>query len=344
MSHIRKARYLFLLVVLMLALSGCELSRSTATETDVRPVGEMAPTLALLGAESNAGAIVPEPTSAPTIVSVKPIVTEVPRIEVKPIESSAITPTTQSVAVVITPVVNSGASGEAVEEPRPTESPVVVNPATPQDSQAQPVASHPPVSETMGNYGNTTSHLVRPGDTLFSISRRYGVSMEAIRLANGIVNDVVQLGQTLVIPTGDGGYTPPANVPVMPPDGYHVVAPGETLFGVAMRYNTTAESIASLNDIVYPYVIYTGQRLILPGPDGYNAPPPMYPRPVQPPQYQQPPVQPRNGYNARTHTVAAGETLFSIANRYGTTAQALSAANGLSNPNQIYVGQVLYLP
>ena len=47
---------------------------------------------------------------------------------------------------------------------------------------------------------------------------------------------------------------------------------------------------------------------------------------------------------AGTHTVVPGETLYSIANRYGTTAQDIAMANGLANPNQIYVGQVLYLP
>jgi LysM repeat protein len=42
--------------------------------------------------------------------------------------------------------------------------------------------------------------------------------------------------------------------------------------------------------------------------------------------------------------VAPGETLYSIATRYGTSSDALAAANGLSNPNQLFVGQVLYLP
>jgi hypothetical protein len=47
---------------------------------------------------------------------------------------------------------------------------------------------------------------------------------------------------------------------------------------------------------------------------------------------------------AGTHTVAAGETLYSIARRYGVPAEAIAAANGLANPNQLFVGQVLYLP
>ena len=66
-------------------------------------------------------------------------------------------------------------------------------------------------------------------------------------------------------------------------------------------------------------------------------------------EYQQPQL-PSNEYynpapgNVGTHTVAPGETLYSIALQYGTTAEVLAATNGLYNPNQIYVGQVLYLP
>lgn len=45
-----------------------------------------------------------------------------------------------------------------------------------------------------------------------------------------------------------------------------------------------------------------------------------------------------------SHTVAPGETLYSIASRYGLSAEAITAANGLANPNQIFVGQVLFLP
>ncbi len=331
MIYLLKVRYLLLLMILTLALTGCELARSNTTDSDVRPVEEMPPTLAPLGAENSLA----QATAAPTLVTVQPIVTEVPRIEVKPVEKLAITPTVSVAPAVVTPVVNSEDSGAAVA-PRPVEAnPVVVNPAAVQEPAANaPVAANPPASETMGNYGGA-SHTVQAGDTLFFISRRYGVSIDAIKIANGMVNDVVQLGRTLVIPTEDGGYAPAPVGPTIPfpNDGFHIVTQGETLFGIAMRYNMAADAIASVNGISYPYVIYAGQRLALPAPSGYA--------PV--PQYQPQSPQPNNGY-ARTHTIAAGETLFSIANRYGTTAQALAAANGLSNPNQIYVGQVLYLP
>ncbi len=80
-----------------------------------------------------------------------------------------------------------------------------------------------------------------------------------------------------------------------------------------------------------------------------NVPQQPYPGyPSQPPAEgnMAAPVNPYNPApgNSGTHTVAPGETLFSIATRYGTNSEALAAANGLSNPNQLFVGQVLYLP
>ena len=129
----------------------------------------------------------------------------------------------------------------------------------------------------------------------------------------------------------------------------------------------------------YPYIIQSGQQLFIPAPGVYSGPPPpppaagYYEQPAQgyapqapgneyyPPQAPgneyYPPQAPGNDYyapednsyyanpdNAGTHTVGPGETLYSIALNYGTSSEALASANGLVNPNQIYVGQVLYLP
>jgi LysM repeat protein len=64
--------------------------------------------------------------------------------------------------------------------------------------------------------------------------------------------------------------------------------------------------------------------------------------PTQPSGGQAPTAVPEGG--VLYHTVQSGETLSSIAQRYGTTWQAIASANGLVNPNQIYVGQRLKIP
>jgi LysM repeat protein len=258
-----------------------------------------------------------------------------------------------------------------------SEEPVVVDATVPQAPAGEPVAANPPYSETMGDYGPTgygeAAYTVQAGDTLFSIAQRYGTSVDAIMAANGLSSDVLYAGQPLYIPaSGDQGYTAPAAsepaIPTGEPSGgnIHVVGGGETLFRIALNYGTTVEALASTNGIPYPYVIYPGQQLIISPGEGYPVPVPNeYPGYAYPPQgepagefYQPSPYpsqQPEPDYYPApnegmapgmvgTHTVAPGETLHSIAQRYGTTAEAVAQANGLMNPNQIYVGQVLFLP
>lgn len=274
------------------------------------------------------------------------------------------------------------AAEESSEDIVVAEEAIVVDANSDELPSGGPVAANPPASQTSGNYGSATyddsTYTVQPGDTLFSIAQRYGTSVEAIVYANGLTSDFIYAGQELNIPGGDGSvptYEQPAyqqptyEQPYQQPgyqqpyapgagDNYHVVTPGETLFRIALQYGTSVDAIAGANGIPYPYLIQAGQRLVIPAPGSYAGPPPppaggYY---QQPPQGYAPPA-PENDYyaqppqdnytnpgNAGTHTVAPGETLYSIALRYGTTADALASANGLYNPNQIYVGQVLYLP
>jgi LysM repeat protein len=102
----------------------------------------------------------------------------------------------------------------------------------------------------------------------------------------------------------------------------HVVQRGENLFRIALSYNTTVEAIAAANDIRNPRLIYVGQKLTIPQGEGTTPPP----------------------GGGRTHVVRPGENLYRIALRYGTTAQAIAAANNLPNIHFIYVGQVLRIP
>jgi murein DD-endopeptidase MepM/ murein hydrolase activator NlpD len=98
----------------------------------------------------------------------------------------------------------------------------------------------------------------------------------------------------------------------------HVVQRGETLFSIAMHYGTSVDDLAGLNGLTDPTRILVGQRLLVPSGDIASSIP-------------------------ENHTVQAGETLLSIAQAYGLEMQSLIEINGLTNPDQIYVGQVLNL-
>ncbi len=113
----------------------------------------------------------------------------------------------------------------------------------------------------------------------------------------------------------------------------HVVQPGENLFRIALQYGTTWPVLAAANNIANPNLIYVGQVLIIPGSGGTTPPPQPQPQPTA-----APPTTPQ------TYTVVAGDTLTSIALRFGTTVSAIVQANGIVNPNLIFVGQVLNIP
>ena len=104
----------------------------------------------------------------------------------------------------------------------------------------------------------------------------------------------------------------------------HIVQLGETLSSIAGRYGVTVEVLMAANDLVNPNYIYVGQRLVIPTASGGS--------------------HGEGGRYAGRHVVKVGETLTSIAFRYGTTVAALAAANGLRDADFIYVGQVLNVP
>lgn len=167
-----------------------------------------------------------------------------------------------------------------------------------------------------GTPGGTNVYVVKAGDTLQNIARRFGTTWQAIAAANGLVNaNFIFAGQRLIIPSG--GFIPPApGTPPQPNPGTYVVLMGETLQTIAAKFGTTWQAIAAANNLPNANFIFAGQRLIIPA----------APRPTQ------------------TYVVRQGDTLFSIAQRYGTTVQVIQTANKLPNPNAIYTGQTLLIP
>lgn len=167
----------------------------------------------------------------------------------------------------------------------------------------------------------TTIHIVQRGENLFRIALRYGVTVDALAVANGLSNTSrIYVGQRLTIPTG--GSTAGSTTS----SGVHIVRPGENLFRIALRYGMTAQTLAAANGIANPNRVYAGQRLVIPG-HGNTPSTPTQPTP--------------SGW---TYTVRRGDTLSAIARRYGVSMWALARANSIHNPSFIYVGQVLRIP
>jgi len=192
-------------------------------------------------------------------------------------------------------------------------------------------------------------HVVAPGETLTSIALRYGTSVAALAAANGLgETDFIYVGQVLVIPGAGSPGAPPSSGGGCA--AYHTVQYGDTLSGIAWRYGTTINALMQANSL-YSDFIYHGQRLCIP-PGGVavapSAPPPSAaPSPGPPPQQgpsPKPAPPPKQAPQYTYYTVRPGDTLMSIAWRFGVSQEAIMRANNISNPNFIYVGQRLIIP
>ncbi|MGQ9586048.1 MAG: LysM peptidoglycan-binding domain-containing protein [Anaerolineae bacterium] len=166
------------------------------------------------------------------------------------------------------------------------------------------------------------THVVQRGESLTSIASRYGVSLVELAQANGLsTRSWVYAGQALYIPRQGGGSAATA-----PSGGAHVVRAGETLADIASRYGTTVSQLAQANSLPNSDWIYVGQRLIVPGGQGASS------------------TNVGSSAAAGVHIVGAGESLSSIAARYGVSVYDLARTNNLSILSWVYTGQRLVLP
>jgi lipoprotein-anchoring transpeptidase ErfK/SrfK len=111
-------------------------------------------------------------------------------------------------------------------------------------------------------------HKVKRGETLYSIARRYGTTVNAIVKANGIRNrNRIYVGQRLSIPGKGSG----SKVGKSSGGGVHVVRRGENLSMIARRYGTSISAIVKANGIRNANRIYVGQRLRIPGKSGGSS-------------------------------------------------------------------------
>lgn len=241
----------------------------------------------------------------------------------------------------VTPIpITASPTQDVITTPLPvvTTPPVLVITATP--SSPQPTPQRTPIS---AEFPNELVHTVAFGDTVSALATRYNSNIDAIIDYNGLdAGGLIFVNQRLLIPVRAGQGTPinpptaapVGNVgqggPVVPADGTYVVQNGDNLFRIALRFNITVETLAQFNGILNPNQIFVGQRIRIP--TSTQPAQPANPNPI---------VDSRGNV---IHVVQAGENAFRIGLRYNITWDRLARANGLVNPNLIFVGQRLIIP
>ena len=164
------------------------------------------------------------------------------------------------------------------------------------------------------------TYRVRSGDTISGIARRWHITSRSIITANRLRSDRLRIGQRLIL-TVPNVERSPIIEPTSAPKGKHViytVKSGDTLGRIASRYGVSTASLRMTNRI-RGNMIRPGQRLRIPGTGDAEA------------------------ADTVIHTVSSGETLSSIANRYGVTVTRLKRSNRLTS-NTLHIGDKLEIP
>ncbi|MEG6616229.1 LysM peptidoglycan-binding domain-containing protein [Peptococcaceae bacterium 1198_IL3148] len=173
----------------------------------------------------------------------------------------------------------------------------------------------PGVPEPEPECPNGTLYTIRAGDTLFSIARRYNVSVDAILRANpGLDPDNLQVGRIICIPGVMPGECPAGSFA-------YTIRQGDTLFRLANEFDTTVSAIQRLNPGIDPNNLRVGMRICIPGEEPTECPP-----------------------GSREYTIRAGDTFFRLAQRFGVSVDDIIAANPGVDPNRLQVGQVVCIP
>ena len=160
-----------------------------------------------------------------------------------------------------------------------------------------------------------TLYTIRAGDTLFSLAQRYNTTVDAIIRANpGIDPSNLRIGQVICIPSSTPGPVP------CPGGTLYTIRAGDTLFALAQRYNTTVDAILRANPGIDPNNLRVGQIICIPGTGPVPCP------------------------GGTLYTIRAGDTLFSLAQRFNVTVDAIIQANPGIDPNNLRVGQEICIP
>jgi LysM repeat protein len=223
---------------------------------------------------------------------------------------------------------NAGDSPSSVTNPNAQPTVLIYDPITgttkPQDAS----------TTSINSTDNSSTYTIQKGDTVYSIGRAYSLAPADIIAWNGLTPPyALSIGQTLTLqgiptdaPKPPINLTPPSKVGMLS----HTVQKGDTVYSIAKRHGRTPQEIMSWNGLSSANTLQHGLELkVAPSGSGSKNTTKSITKKIAVPA------------NVSEHTVAANETLFSIAKRYGQEVDEVANLNGLSKPYHLTVGQVL---
>ena len=155
-------------------------------------------------------------------------------------------------------------------------------------------------------------YVVKKGDTLWSIARAYGLTVERLKSLNNLTSNNLTIGDSLIVKDSNGNSDNSSSVDN---NKYYIVKKGDSLYSIARSNNMTVDKLKSLNNLT-SNILSIGQKLIISR--GSNVPNNVY-------------------------VVKKGDTLWSIANNFNVSVNDLKNANNKSN-NSLSIGEQLIIP
>ena len=145
---------------------------------------------------------------------------------------------------------------------------------------------------------NNDYYIVQKGDTLYGIANKFGTTVDTIKRNNNLTSNTLQIGQKLIINKSKED------------NNTYFVAPGDTLYSIARKYNITVDNLKKANNLT-TNMISINQKLIIPS-------------------------------SNIKYYVKKGDTLYAIANKYNTTVDKIKKDNNLTS-NTLQIGQKLLI-
>lgn len=155
----------------------------------------------------------------------------------------------------------------------------------------------------------TDYYVVEKGDSLYKIANSFGITVDALKKANNLTSNILNIGQVLIIPGTN--VTPPSS------GNTYIVKSGDSLWKIANNFGVSVDDIKNVNNLTNNN-LSVGQVLVIPGGNVPTTP-------------------------SQTYTVQRGDTLYKIASNYGISVDALKIANNLTS-NVLSIGQILKIP
>ena len=146
-------------------------------------------------------------------------------------------------------------------------------------------------------------YTIKPGDNLYNIAKNYGITLEELINFNEQGTTLLKIGEQLLIPVKANDTN----------NLTYVVKPGDTLYNIAKRYNTTVDTLKDLNNLD-SNLLKIGETLIIPETSNYQ-----------------------------TYVVKDNDTLESIADYFNVTTEDIERVNNMLT-DDVLIGQILLIP